>query len=77
MSARRFFTRALATATLAAASTTVGMAAANAADMHYVYWEPTHFHCQVTQWSVLSNPDTTLAQDCTPANDQWYFTTIE
>ncbi|WP_336712046.1 hypothetical protein [Arthrobacter sp. USHLN218] len=77
MSIRSVMTRAIAATTLATGLAAVGMTAANAAGMTYVYWEPSYINCKVKQWSVLNQPDTTLVRDCTDSNGQWYFTTDE
>jgi hypothetical protein len=77
MSIRSVMTRAIAATTLATGLAAVGMTAANAAGMTYVYWEPSYVHCKVKQWSVLNQPDTALVRDCTESDSQWYFTTDE
>jgi uncharacterized membrane protein len=77
MSIRSVMTRAIAATTLATGLAAAGVTAANAADMTYVYWEPSYVHCKVKQWSVLNQPDTALVRDCTDSNGQWYFTTDE
>ena len=77
MSIRSVMTRAIAATTLATGLAAAGVTAANAADMTYVYWEPSYVHCKVKQWSVLNQPDTALVRDCTESAGQWYFTTDE
>ncbi|QTG82525.1 hypothetical protein [Arthrobacter crystallopoietes] len=77
MSTRTMLTRAIAATTVAAGLAALGVTAANAAGMNYVYWEPTYVHCKWKQWTVLNEEGTTLLRDCTESNGQWYFTTLE
>jgi Spy/CpxP family protein refolding chaperone len=77
MSTRTLLKRAIAATTVATGIAALGVTAAHAAGMNYVYWEPTYMHCKWKQWTVLNEEGTTLLRDCTESNGQWYFTTLE